>query len=121
MRAATPWAACLPLNGQPLVLANPDSGAEGQFFVSNLVNCPLHVVNGGQDPLYPAAGVAPLVAMFKRGGVAARAFRSAYRPVQTTLTRPFEPRDTSWSMTLDVVEVNRLAVCQVAPASSLRL
>jgi poly(3-hydroxybutyrate) depolymerase len=70
MRAATPWAACLPLNGQPLVLANPDSGTEGQFFASNLTNCPLHVVNGGQDPLYPAAAVAPLVAMFKRGGVA---------------------------------------------------
>jgi dienelactone hydrolase len=70
MRAATPWAACLPLNGQPLVLANPDSGADGQFFSSNLVNCPLHVVNGGRDPLYPAASVAPLVTMFRRGGVA---------------------------------------------------
>jgi poly(3-hydroxybutyrate) depolymerase len=70
MRAATPWSACLPLNGQPLVLANPDSGAEGQFFASNLTNCPLHVVNGGKDPLYPAASVAPLVAMFRSGGVA---------------------------------------------------
>jgi poly(3-hydroxybutyrate) depolymerase len=70
MRAATPWAACLPLNGQPLVLANPDSGAEGQFFASNLANCPLHVVNGGKDPLYPAASVSPLIAMFRRGGIA---------------------------------------------------
>jgi poly(3-hydroxybutyrate) depolymerase len=70
MRAATLWASCLPLNGQPLVLANPDSGAEGEFFSGNLVNCPLHVVNGGRDPLYPAASVAPLISMFKRGGVA---------------------------------------------------
>jgi poly(3-hydroxybutyrate) depolymerase len=70
MRAATPWSACLPLNGQPLVLANPDSGTEGQFFASNLANCPLHVVNGGRDPLYPAASVEPLIAMFRRGGVA---------------------------------------------------
>ena len=70
MRAATPWAACLPLNGQPLVLANPDSGAEGQFFASNLANCPLHAVNGGKDPLYPAASVSPLIAMFRRGGIA---------------------------------------------------
>ena len=70
MRAATTWSACLPLNGQPLVLANPASGTEGQFFASNLTNCPLHVVNGGRDPLYPAASVAPLVAMFRRGGVA---------------------------------------------------
>ena len=70
MRAATLWAACMPLNGHPLVLANPDSGADGEFFASNLVNCPLHVVNGGRDPLYPAASVAPLMTMFKRGGVA---------------------------------------------------
>ena len=70
MRAATLWSACLPLNGQPLVLANPDSGTEGQFFASNMANCPLHVVNGGRDPLYPAASVAPLVTMFRRGGVA---------------------------------------------------
>ena len=70
MRMATLWSACLPLNGQPLVLANPDSGTEGQFFAANLANCPLHVVNGGRDPLYPAASVEPLVAMFRRGGVA---------------------------------------------------
>jgi poly(3-hydroxybutyrate) depolymerase len=69
MRAATPWAACLPLNGHPLVLANPDSGTDGILFSSNLANCPLHVVNGGRDPLYPAASVAPLVAMFRRGGI----------------------------------------------------
>jgi dienelactone hydrolase len=69
MRAATPWAACLPLNGQPLVLANPDTGADGTLFPGNLVNCPLRAVNGGRDPLYPAASVAPLIDMFKRGGV----------------------------------------------------
>jgi poly(3-hydroxybutyrate) depolymerase len=69
MRWATLWAACLPLNGQPLVLANPDSGVEGTFFSGNLRNCPLHVVNGGRDPLYPAASVEPIVAMFRGGGV----------------------------------------------------
>ena len=69
MRAATLWAACLPLNGHPLVLANPDSGADGQLFPGNLVNCPLRAVNGGRDPLYPAASVAPMIAMFRRGGV----------------------------------------------------
>ncbi len=85
MRAATLWAACLPLNGQPLVLANPDSGADGQFFAGNLVNCPLRVVNGGKDPLYPAAGVAPLVAMFRKGGV----------PVDFQVY-PDAGHDTSW-------------------------
>jgi poly(3-hydroxybutyrate) depolymerase len=69
MRLATPWAACLPLNGHPSVLANEDVGADGTMFVSNLVNCPLYLVNGGRDPLYPAASVAPLVDMMKRAGV----------------------------------------------------
>lgn len=69
MRASTPWSACMPLNGHPSVLANPDVGADGQLFSSNLVNCPMHIVNGGRDRLYPAASVAPLIEMFKRGGV----------------------------------------------------
>ena len=69
MRQATPWSACMPLNGHPLVIANPDTGADGQLYVGNLVNCPLHIVNGGKDPLYPAASVEPIVAMFKRAGV----------------------------------------------------
>jgi predicted esterase len=69
MRQATPWSACMPLNGHPLVIANPDTGADGQLYVGNLVNCPLHIVNGGKDPLYPAASMAPLVAMFTRAGV----------------------------------------------------
>jgi hypothetical protein len=51
------------------VLANPDSGADGELFSSNLVNCPLRAVNGGRDPLYPAATVAPVIEMFQRGGV----------------------------------------------------
>ncbi len=69
MRYATPWSACMPLNGHPLVIANPDTGADGQLYVGNMVNCPFHIVNGGKDPLYPAASVAPLVAMFKKAGV----------------------------------------------------
>ena len=69
MRQATPWSACMPLNGHPLVIANPDTGADGQLYVGNLVNCPLHIVNGGKDPLYPAASVEPLVTMFKRAAV----------------------------------------------------
>ena len=69
MRHATPWSACMPLNGHPLVIANPETGADGQLYVGNLVNCPLHIVNGGKDPLYPAASVEPLVAMFRRAAV----------------------------------------------------
>jgi dienelactone hydrolase len=69
MREATPWAACMPLNGHPLVIANPDTGADGQLYVGNLVNCPLHMVNGGKDPLYPASSVEPIIQTFKRAGV----------------------------------------------------
>lgn len=69
MRAATPWATCMPLNGHPSVLANPDVGADGQLFAGNLANCPTFIVNGGRDRLYPAASVAPLVDMLKRAGV----------------------------------------------------
>jgi predicted esterase len=69
MRHATPWSACMPLNGHPLVIANPDTGADGQLYVGNMVNCPFHIVNGGKDPLYPAASVEPLVAMFTKAGV----------------------------------------------------
>jgi poly(3-hydroxybutyrate) depolymerase len=69
MRAATPWAACLPLNGHPSVLANPDVGADGQLYAGNMVNCPVYAVNGGRDRLYPAASVTPLLEMFRRAGV----------------------------------------------------
>jgi hypothetical protein len=70
MRDATPWAACLPLNAHPLVLANPDVGADGPLYAGNLVNCPLRVVNGGRDQLYPAASVTPFIEMFRRGSIA---------------------------------------------------
>jgi poly(3-hydroxybutyrate) depolymerase len=68
MRHATPWAACIPLNGHPSVIANPDTGADGQLYPGNLFNCPLRIVNGGRDRLYPAASVAPIIEMFKRTG-----------------------------------------------------
>lgn len=69
MREATAWSACLTLNGHPLVLANPDVGADQQLYITNLVNCPMYAVNGGRDRLYPAASVTPLVDMIKRAGV----------------------------------------------------
>jgi pimeloyl-ACP methyl ester carboxylesterase len=69
MREATLLSSCVPLNGHPLVIANPQTGADGQLYSGNLANCPLHIVNGGKDPLYPAASVAPIIEMFKRAGV----------------------------------------------------
>jgi predicted esterase len=69
MRTATPWSACLPLNGQPLVIANPATGADGELYATNLANCPLHAVNGGRDRLYPASSVKPVIDMFRAGGI----------------------------------------------------
>jgi dienelactone hydrolase len=69
MRQATPWAVCMPLNGHPSVLANPDTGADGELFETNIGNCPVHAVNGGKDRLYPAASVKPLIDMFTKGGI----------------------------------------------------
>lgn len=69
MRVGMMWSACMPLNGHPLVLANPDVGADGQLYMGNLVNCPMQAVNGGRDQLYPASSVEPFVAMMKKAGV----------------------------------------------------
>ena len=87
MRSATMWAACLPLNGHPSVLANPDTGVDGELFSGNLANCPLHAVNGGRDRLYPAASVAPLIEMFKKGGIPCRG-RCIPRPTTTPAGGP---------------------------------
>jgi hypothetical protein len=69
MREATPWSACLPLNGNIAVLANPEVGVEGELFLSNLVNCPFHAVNGGRDRLYPAGPLTPYMNLMERAGV----------------------------------------------------
>ena len=67
-REPTPFAAFLPLNGHMGVLASPGVGADGAMFAGNAVNKPFFVVNGGRDPLYPAAGVAPFVAHLRTLG-----------------------------------------------------
>lgn len=85
MRAATAWSACLALNGHPAVLASPDVGADQQLYMTNLVNCPMYLVNGGRDPLYPAASVAPFVEMMKRAGASVEFH-----------VHPSAGHDTSW-------------------------
>jgi hypothetical protein len=69
MREPNQWSACLPLNGHPLVLSNRDARIEGNLYLGNLVNCPLYIVNGDHDPLYPADSVAPIVDAMRRAGV----------------------------------------------------
>ena len=69
LREPNPWSACLSLNGQPLVLANRDARIEGNLYLGNLANCPLYIVNGDHDPLYPAETVTPIVDAMRKAGV----------------------------------------------------
>ena len=69
MRDTTPYASFLPLNGFIMVLRNRDLGLRGALFPHNLTNKPFFVVNGGQDPLYPAARVEPYLKQFQAGGL----------------------------------------------------
>lgn len=85
MKAPTMFAAFLPLIGNPGVLANPSVLADGQLYISNLVNRPFFVINGFNDPKYPAARIAPYLELLDKAGVS-----MIFRP-QTT-----GGHDVSW-------------------------
>ena len=85
MRDTTPFASFLPLNGHMMVLANDRLGLDSELFPTNLLNKPLFVVNGGQDPLYPIRSVEPYVEHLRAGGVSVD-----YHP------RPEAGHNTAW-------------------------
>lgn len=85
LKDPTPWSALFPLNGFLRVLANPATRAEGELFTTNLTNRPLYVVNGENDPLYPAIAAFPFMVMLKRAGA-----DITFRPM------PGAGHDTSW-------------------------
>jgi dipeptidyl aminopeptidase/acylaminoacyl peptidase len=85
LREPNPWSACLSLNGQPLVLSNRDARIEGNLYLANLANCPLYIVNGDHDPLYPAETVTPIVDAMRKAGIA-----SVYH------IQPNERHDVHW-------------------------
>jgi poly(3-hydroxybutyrate) depolymerase len=85
MRAPTPFCAIMPLHGSLEVLANPATRPDGQMHPANLVNRPLFATNGGRDPLYPAAAIAPTMKLLERAGVT-----MVYLPV------PEAGHDLSW-------------------------
>ena len=84
-KATTPWAAFLPLNGHPVVLANPATDSDGDIHVTNLRNKPFFVINGDEDPLYPTSSVRPFLSLFDAAGVLID-FRA----------QPNAGHDTSW-------------------------
>lgn len=57
----TPWAAFLPYIGHPGVLRNPNSGGGYALYFENLMNNALFIVNGENDPLYPASSLGPFI------------------------------------------------------------
>jgi hypothetical protein len=69
MREETPWSSVLPLNGSIAVLRSPSTGVDSALYGNNLVNKPLYIVNGEEDPLYPVWHVEPHIAWFVRLGV----------------------------------------------------
>jgi predicted esterase len=70
MRDTTPYASFESLNGFIMVLGNESLGISGDLYASNLRNKPFFAVNGGLDPLYPAARVEPFIQQLVRAGVA---------------------------------------------------
>jgi PDZ domain len=69
MRDTTPYASFVPLNGFILVLRSAGLGLAGALFPNNMRNKPFFAVNGGNDPLYPAARVTPYMEHFRAGGL----------------------------------------------------
>jgi dienelactone hydrolase len=84
MKATTPFASFLPLNGNMLVLRSEEL-AVGDVFPTNLRNKPFFVVNGALDPLYPASQVGPYVEHLKARGV-----EVVYKP------QPSGVHNTAW-------------------------
>jgi poly(3-hydroxybutyrate) depolymerase len=69
MRDPTMFSAIMPLHGNMAVLGNPSIAVDGQMYPGNLVNRPMFATNGGNDPLYPASRMAPMMEMLQRAGV----------------------------------------------------
>jgi hypothetical protein len=50
------------------VLSNPATPVEGELYLTNLVNLPAYVINGGRDQLYPVSATEPYIVLLKRAG-----------------------------------------------------
>ncbi len=69
LKDTTPWSSFLPLIGHLRVLSSGMTGVDGELYLSNLVNKPFFVVNGGRDPLYPTSSVDAYMRLLERLGV----------------------------------------------------
>lgn len=65
----TEWAAFMPYIGHPGVLRNPAGQVSYQLYFENLMGKSLYMVNGEEDPLYPASALSPFVAVLQEAGI----------------------------------------------------
>ncbi len=65
----TEWAAFLPYIGHPGVLRNPRAEVSHPLSFENLKGKPLFIVNGENDPLYPARAVQPYIDLMEQAGI----------------------------------------------------
>lgn len=65
----TPWAAFVPMIGNPQVLENPNYRVDGHTFAANLRNRPLFIVNTADDPVHPPSVIAPYLKRYREAGV----------------------------------------------------
>ena len=68
-RDTTPWAAFLPLIGNPGVLRNSRYAPEGRTDAANLLNKPLFIVNARDDLTHPWKKVEPWIRQLRSAGV----------------------------------------------------
>jgi hypothetical protein len=66
--ATTPWAAFLPFNADPSVLAYPPAGVDAELFAVNLAAKPVLAIHGGRDQINPVAAVQAWLGLFERAG-----------------------------------------------------
>lgn len=65
----TEWAVFLPYIGHPGVLRNTQSGGGHNLYFENLMDKALYIVNGENDPLYPAASVQPFIDVLEQANI----------------------------------------------------
>jgi len=65
----TEWAAFMPYIGHPGVLRNPAGQVSYQLYFENLMSKPLYIVNGEEDPLYPASSLSSFIDVLQEAGI----------------------------------------------------
>jgi dienelactone hydrolase len=65
----TEWAAFFAYIGHPGVLRSPQSGGGYRLYFENLMGKAIYIVNGEEDPLYPAASLASFIEILEQEDV----------------------------------------------------